>query len=156
MRFSSRHSARLIVHFCLLWADCAQVLTYPSLSPVNAISGVISPTTLSLIASPMATPRTTPRSTPIPRWTTPFIPLDENVDYSMLANIMPTVNADESLLSEGGSNTSVVTVCSFTTSSSSSAFLDCPQTSSLMVLMKLDVCTTSSLEPQSFSASVAS
>ncbi|KAK7099735.1 nuclear factor 1 C-type-like isoform X3 [Littorina saxatilis] len=77
-----------------------QVLTYPSLSPVNAISGVISPTTLSLIASPMATPRTTPRSTPIPRWTTPFIPLDENVDYSMLANIMPTVNPDDSLLSE--------------------------------------------------------
>ncbi|XP_025111035.1 nuclear factor 1 A-type-like isoform X7 [Pomacea canaliculata] len=77
-----------------------QVFTYPSLSPVNAISGVISPTTLSLIASPMATPRTTPRSTPIPRWTTPFIPLDENVDYSMLANIMPTVNPDEALLSE--------------------------------------------------------
>ena len=155
VHFTSRYSAHLIVHFCLQWADCAQVLTYPSLSPVNAISGVISPTTLSLIASPMATPRTTPRSTPIPRWTTPFIPLDENVDYSMLANIMPTVNADESLLSEGGSSTSVVTVCSFTTSSFPSAFPHCSQTLSVMVLMKLDVCTTSSLELQSFSASVA-
>ncbi|XP_071117708.1 nuclear factor 1 B-type-like isoform X3 [Haliotis cracherodii] len=77
-----------------------QVFTYPSISPVNAISGVISPTTLSLIASPVATPRTTPRSTPIPRWTTPFIPLDENMDYNMLANIMPTVNPEEGLLNE--------------------------------------------------------
>jgi len=78
-----------------------QVFTYPSLSPVNAISGVISPTTLSLITSPGVTPRTTPRSTPIPRWTTPFIPLDEGMDYSMLANFMHGVNNDEPLLSEG-------------------------------------------------------
>lgn len=77
------------------------MFTYPSLSPVNAISGVISPTTLSLITSPGVTPRTTPRSTPIPRWTTPFIPLDEGMDYSMLANFMHGVNNDEPLLSEG-------------------------------------------------------
>ena len=49
------------------------MFTYPSLSPLTAaFSGVISPTTFSLLASPVATPRTTPRSTPIPRWTTPF------------------------------------------------------------------------------------
>ena len=80
----------------------AQVFSYSSLSPVNAFSGVISPTTLSLIASPVATPRTTPRSTPIPRWTTPFgLPLDDNMDYnSMLANMMH-VNPDESLMNEG-------------------------------------------------------
>ncbi|XP_021343540.1 nuclear factor 1 X-type-like isoform X10 [Mizuhopecten yessoensis] len=77
-----------------------QVFSYPSLSPVNALSGVISPTTLSLIASPVGTPRSTPRSTPIPRWTTPFIPLDEGMDYNMLANIMHGVNNDEPLLSE--------------------------------------------------------
>lgn len=79
-----------------------QVFTYPSLSPVNAISGVISPTTLSLIASPVATPRSTPRSTPIPRWTTPFIPLDEGMgmDYNMLASFMHGVNSDEPLLTE--------------------------------------------------------
>ncbi|KAL5021707.1 hypothetical protein ScPMuIL_000862 [Solemya velum] len=77
-----------------------QVFTYPSISPVNAISGVISPTTLSLIASPVGTPRTTPRSTPIPRWTTPFIPLDEGMDYSMLANLMHGVNNEENLLNE--------------------------------------------------------
>lgn len=93
-------SSRAEHAFSHIHSQSHQVFTYPSLSPVNAISGVISPTTLSLIASPMATPRTTPRTTPIPRWTTPFIPLDENVDYSMLANIMPTVNADESLLAE--------------------------------------------------------
>ncbi|XP_055884977.1 nuclear factor 1 X-type-like isoform X2 [Biomphalaria glabrata] len=77
-----------------------QAFTYPSISPVNAISGVISPTTLSLISSPMATPRTTPRSTPIPKWSSSFITMDENMDYSMLANIMPTVNTDEALLGE--------------------------------------------------------
>ncbi|KAK3091094.1 hypothetical protein FSP39_017063 [Pinctada imbricata] len=77
-----------------------QVFTYPSISPVNAISGVISPTTLSLIASPVATPRTTPRSTPIPRWTTPFIPLDENMDYNMLSSFMHGVNNEEALLNE--------------------------------------------------------
>ncbi|BFY99276.1 hypothetical protein BsWGS_02316 [Bradybaena similaris] len=77
-----------------------QIFTYPSISPVNALSGVISPTTLSLIASPIATPRTTPRSTPIPRWTSNFISMDDNIEYSMLANIMPTVNTDESLLVE--------------------------------------------------------
>ena len=39
-------------------------------------------------------------------------------------------------------------------SSFSSAFQDCPQTSSLMALMKLVVCTRSSLEPQSFSTTL--
>ncbi|GFS18148.1 nuclear factor 1 [Elysia marginata] len=79
----------------------SQVFTYPSISPVNAISGVISPTTLSLISSPMVTPRTTPRSTPIPRWGPSLMGgMDENMDYAMLANIMPTVNTDEALLGE--------------------------------------------------------
>lgn len=77
-----------------------QLFSYPSISPVNAFSGVISPTTLSLISSPVATPRTTPRTTPIPRWTTPFgLPLDENMDYSMLASMMH-VNPDEALMNE--------------------------------------------------------
>ncbi|CAI9742827.1 Hypothetical predicted protein [Octopus vulgaris] len=76
-----------------------QMFTYSSISPVNAISGVISPTTLNLIPSPVATPRTTPRSTPVPRWTNPFIPLDEAVDYNMIANLMH-VNPDEPILNE--------------------------------------------------------
>ncbi|XP_063219944.1 nuclear factor 1 X-type isoform X2 [Bacillus rossius redtenbacheri] len=68
-----------------------QLFSYPSISPVSAMSGVISPTNLSLFTSPVTTPRTTPRSTPIPRWTAPFISLDE--DY----NMMP-------LISSGGSS----------------------------------------------------
>ena len=79
-----------------------QMFSYPSISPVsmNALSGVISPTTLSLLTSPVATPRTTPRSTPIPRWTNPFISLDENMDYGMLSNFYG-VSSEEHLLSEG-------------------------------------------------------
>ena len=78
-----------------------QMFSYPSISPVsmNALSGVISPTTLSLLTSPVATPRTTPRSTPIPRWTNPFISLDENMDYGMLSNFYG-VSSEEHLLSE--------------------------------------------------------
>lgn len=79
-----------------------QLFSYPSISPVNAFSGVISPTTLSLISSPVATPRTTPRSTPIPRWTTPFgIPLDDNMDYNNMLATMMHVNPDEPLMNEG-------------------------------------------------------
>ncbi|XP_052255873.1 nuclear factor 1 A-type-like isoform X2 [Dreissena polymorpha] len=76
-------------------------LFYPNISPVNAFSGVISPTTLSLISSPVATPRTTPRSTPIPRWANPFgIPLDDNMDYNNMIATMMHVNPDEPLMNE--------------------------------------------------------
>ncbi|XP_072017835.1 nuclear factor 1 B-type-like [Amphiura filiformis] len=67
-----------------------QVLTYPSISPVN-----ISPT-VGILTSPVATPRSTPRSTPIPRWTTPLISLDENTDYTMMTGMIPVT--EESLL----------------------------------------------------------
>ena len=74
------------------------MFTYPSLSP---LSGVISPTTFSLLASPVVTPRTTPRSTPIPRWTTPLIPLDENMDYNMMVNIVSGNNSDDHDMEQG-------------------------------------------------------
>ncbi|XP_077981477.1 nuclear factor 1 X-type-like isoform X2 [Glandiceps talaboti] len=74
-----------------------QLLSYPSISPVNMQA--ISPTTLSLLASPVATPRTTPRTTPIPRWTTPLV-LDETSDYALLTGMIPGVNADEPLLDQ--------------------------------------------------------
>lgn len=77
------------------------MFTYPSISPVNALSGVISPTTLSLIASPVHTPRTTPRSTPIPRWSTPFIPLDENMDYNMMVNFPSGSSNESDMMQEG-------------------------------------------------------
>jgi len=90
-----------IIQHANSWQSLLQIFSYPSLSPVNAFSGVISPTTLSLISSPGATPRTTPRSTPIPRWTTPFgIPLDDNMDYNNMLATMMHVNPDEALMNE--------------------------------------------------------
>lgn len=75
------------------------------MSPVGGMSGVISPTNLSLFTSisgggtsPITTPtRTTPRTTPIPRWSTTsgFISLDENMDYNVMAGLMgPSTNPD--------------------------------------------------------------
>ncbi|XP_066973677.1 nuclear factor 1 X-type isoform X7 [Macrobrachium rosenbergii] len=72
-----------------------QLFTYSNMSPVSAMSGVISPTSMSLFTSPGTTPRTTPRSTPpVPRWNTPFINLDENMDYTTMSTLMPTLPAD--------------------------------------------------------------
>ncbi|KAF4526906.1 hypothetical protein B566_EDAN008349 [Ephemera danica] len=65
--------------FSHIHAQPGQLFTYPSISP--AMSGVISPTNLSLFTSPVSNPRSSSRSTPIPRWNTPFISLDE--DYMM-------------------------------------------------------------------------
>lgn len=73
----------------------SQLFTYSSMSPVSAMSGVISPTSMSLFTSPGTTPRTTPRSTPpVPRWNTPFINLDETMDYTTMSTLMPTLPAD--------------------------------------------------------------
>jgi len=67
---------------------------------VNALSGVVSPTAFGVLASPVATPRTTPRntprSTPIPRWCTPFVGLDENMDYALMINL-PGCSMDDML-----------------------------------------------------------
>ncbi|KAG0712868.1 hypothetical protein GWK47_017451 [Chionoecetes opilio] len=74
----------------------SQLFTYSNMSPVSAMSGVISPTSMSLFTSPGSTPRTTPRSTPpaVPRWNTPFISLDENMDYTTMSTLMPSLPAD--------------------------------------------------------------
>ena len=69
---------------------------YQSLSP---LSGVISPTTFSLLASPVATPRTTPRVTPIPRWLS--LDAGEVVDYSQI-----TVNMDSGPSTDEGDGSS--------------------------------------------------
>ncbi|XP_029826772.1 nuclear factor 1 B-type isoform X2 [Ixodes scapularis] len=66
----------------------SQLFSYPSMSPVGGMGGgVMSPT--GLLASPVTTPRTTPRTTPVPRWNPPFIALDENMDYNMMAGLLP-------------------------------------------------------------------
>lgn len=75
------------------------MFTYPSLSP---LSGVISPTTFSLLASPVATPRTTPRSTPIPRWISLGVDGEPMLDYSqMMVNMVSGTSTDDI---EGNSN----------------------------------------------------
>ncbi|XP_075219088.1 nuclear factor I isoform X2 [Lycorma delicatula] len=88
------------VTFSHIHTQPGQLFSYPSISPVSAMSGVISPTNLSLFSSPVSvsSPRTSsrhgpPPSLPLSRWTPPgpsappapssgpFISLDE--DYMM-------------------------------------------------------------------------
>ncbi|XP_067928621.1 nuclear factor 1 C-type-like isoform X3 [Watersipora subatra] len=70
-----------------------QLFNYPTISP---FSGVISPTTFSLLASPVPTPRTTPRSTPIPRWPPNLLQMDDNMDYqTMMANLAAGAHNDD-------------------------------------------------------------
>lgn len=79
------------------------MFSYPSVSPVTALSGVISPTTFNniLSSSPVATPRTTPRSTPVPRWCTPII-IDDNQDFAVMINMVTANSSDDILMQEGG------------------------------------------------------
>lgn len=63
---------------------------------MSGMTGVISPTNLSLFTGPSVTrPQSAPRSTPIPRWNAPFISLDE--DYNMMP-LMPGANPDQGSL----------------------------------------------------------
>jgi len=62
------------------------------MNPVTGMSGVISPTNLSLFPTSSAGSSSRnpgSRSTPLPRWNTPFINLDENIDYTMVSPLMP-------------------------------------------------------------------
>ncbi|GFX24426.1 hypothetical protein TNCV_992411 [Trichonephila clavipes] len=82
-------------NFSHIHPQAHQLFSYTNISPVNAMSGMISPTNLSMFTSPSNTPRTTPRTTPVPRWNAaPFITLDENLDYNMMAGLMPTNHND--------------------------------------------------------------
>ncbi|XP_054717542.1 uncharacterized protein LOC129226939 [Uloborus diversus] len=81
-------------NFSHIHPQAHQLFPYTNISPVNAMSGMISPTNLSMFTSPATTPRSTPRTTPVPRWNAPFITLDENLDYNMMAGLMPGSNAD--------------------------------------------------------------
>ncbi|XP_022185840.1 nuclear factor 1 C-type isoform X3 [Nilaparvata lugens] len=96
------------VPFTHIHTQPGQLFSYPSISPVSAMSGVISPTNLSLFSSPVSvsSPRMSsrpgpPPSIPISRWTPPgpsgpptgptsgaFISLDE--DYMMTPLISGT------------------------------------------------------------------
>jgi len=59
---------------------------------MSGMSGVISPTNLSLFPSSSSSGGRLPgsRSTPLSRWNAaPFINLDENIDYTMVSSLMP-------------------------------------------------------------------
>ncbi|XP_042899004.1 nuclear factor 1 X-type isoform X5 [Parasteatoda tepidariorum] len=81
-------------NFSHIHPQAHQLFSYTNISPVNAMSGMISPTNISMFTSPATTPRSTPRTTPVPRWNAPFITLDENLDYNMMAGLMPGTNSD--------------------------------------------------------------
>lgn len=92
------------------------MFSYPSISPVAGLSGVISPT-FNLLASPGATPRTTPRSTPVPRWCTPFI-LEDTVDCAVMINninslLVSGFTVDDMLLQESTSSLGRTLVCCY-------------------------------------------
>ncbi|GAB6031660.1 hypothetical protein CHUAL_009417 [Chamberlinius hualienensis] len=94
-------SSRSEYAFSHIHPQSAQLFTYPNIS-MGSMSGVISPTNLGMFSSPVTTPRTTPRSTPIPRWNAPFMAMDDNVDYAMMASLMPGSGAeDQQIMNEG-------------------------------------------------------
>ncbi|CAG7785226.1 unnamed protein product [Allacma fusca] len=68
-----------------------QLFSYSNINPVSGMSGVISPTNLSLFppSSNSGSRNAGSRSTPLPRWNAPFISLDENIDYTMVSPLMP-------------------------------------------------------------------
>jgi hypothetical protein len=52
---------------------------------MSGMSGVISPTNLSMYSPSVSTSRGTPRSSSIPRWSTPLFTLDQE-DFNMIAH----------------------------------------------------------------------
>lgn len=70
-----------------------QLFSYPS--SISTMSGVISPTNLSLYSSPVTTPRTTPRT----RWNNPFL-MEE--DFGMMTHPVSSNNPDSVILMEEG------------------------------------------------------
>lgn len=72
---------------------------------MSTMSGVISPTNLSMYSSAVNTPRTTPRSSAVSRWTAPFITLDQE-DFSMMSHQVAAGGTEPNaviLMDEGGS-----------------------------------------------------
>lgn len=59
------------------------------MTSMSTMSGVISPTNLSMYSSAVNTPRTTPRSSAVSRWTAPFITLDQE-DFNMMSHQVTT------------------------------------------------------------------
>lgn len=68
-----------------------QIFSY---SPnISAMSGVISPTNLSMYSPGVSTSRGTPRSSTIPRWSGPLFALDQE-DFSMITHPVSTTSSE--------------------------------------------------------------
>ncbi|KAF2903492.1 hypothetical protein ILUMI_02682 [Ignelater luminosus] len=81
------------------------LFSYPSMS---GMSGVISPTNLSMYSPSVNTARGTPRSSGIPRWSTPLFTLDQE-DFSMITHPVSGSNPETNtviLMDEGGTSVS--------------------------------------------------
>lgn len=61
----------------------AQLFSYPAISSMSGMSGVISPTNLSLYGTPVSAARSAARGA-VPRWNPPFITLEE--DFGMMTH----------------------------------------------------------------------
>lgn len=71
-----------------------QLFGYTSMS---GMSGVISPTNLSMYSPGVTTSRGTPRTSGIPRWNTPLFTLDQE-DFSMITHPVTGTNADSNTI----------------------------------------------------------
>jgi len=84
------------------------LFSYSNIGTVNAVSGVISPTNLSLLSHPGDGPspggavnnRPNRPAQMLPRWNTPFITLDE--DYNMMTPLIGTGHNNGGALIDDG------------------------------------------------------
>lgn len=88
VRTYRRTTRALTVSFLL------QLFSYPSMT---GMSGVISPTNLSMYSPGVSTPRGTPRSSAIPRWSAPLFTLDQE-DFSMITHPVSGSNAESNTI----------------------------------------------------------
>ncbi|XP_076345905.1 nuclear factor 1 X-type-like isoform X3 [Tachypleus tridentatus] len=66
----------------------SQLLPYSNINPSGGMSGVINSTSIGMFTSSMTNSRSTSRATTVSRWNPPFITLDENIDYNMMAGLL--------------------------------------------------------------------
>ncbi|CAH1153630.1 unnamed protein product [Phaedon cochleariae] len=79
---SSPYSPNRDYSFSHFHGQPGHLFSYPSMT---GMSGVISPTNLSMYSSNVSTPRGTPRTSNMPRWSTPLFTLDQE-DFSMITH----------------------------------------------------------------------
>ncbi|XP_022235739.1 nuclear factor 1 X-type-like isoform X3 [Limulus polyphemus] len=74
----------------------SQLLSYSNINPSGGMSGVINSTSIGMFTSSMTNSRSTSRATTASRWNPPFITLDENIDYNMMAGLLTPSDGEHS------------------------------------------------------------